>query len=143
MKLALSGLLVLAVACGGEAGPEPEVSEPSADTISSMDEDLRELYLEVREQQEQALEITEAIVADPEGATVDEIEQAMNTLNLALLRGRQQAQALRNSEVEGRKELLTEIRKANKQLSAAYEKVQASHPDPSPDILKQGIQPDQ
>ena len=73
---------------------------------------------------------------------MDEIEQAMNTLNLALLRGRQQAQALRNSDVEGQKALLNEMRQANKQLSDAYEKVQASHPDPSPDILKQEIQPD-
>jgi len=142
MKLASFGLLILAVACGGGAGPEPEISEPSADTLSSMDEDLRERYLDVREQQRQALEITEAIVADPEGATVDEIEQAMNTLNLALLRGRQQAQALRNSEVEGRQELLDEMRQANRQLSAAYEKVQARHPDPSPGILKQETQPE-
>jgi len=142
MKLVSLGLLILAVACGGGAGPEPEILEPSADAVASLDEDLRDRYLDVREQQQQALEITEAIVADPEGATVDEIEQAMNTLNLALLRGRQQAQALRNSDVEGQKALLNEMRQANKQLSAAYEKVQASHPDPSPDILKQEIQPD-
>jgi hypothetical protein len=143
MKLASLGFLSLALACGGGAPPESETEEPPADTFASDDGDLMDRHQEVRQQQQQALEITAPIVADPEGAAVDEIEQAMNTLNLALLRGRRHAQSLRNAgEMEGVRALSKETRQANRDLLAAYEKLLASHPDPSPDILKQETQPD-
>jgi hypothetical protein len=133
----LVSLVILAAAagCGGAGTPETGGPPGLEEALSALDEELREGYVEARRQQEQALESTSAIMADPESATVEQIEEALNTLNRSLLRGRHQAARIRDSDVEGRRLLLRELRRTNAELSTVYQKLVEHHPDPRPELL--------
>ena len=125
-------LAVFLAACGtqeqvGETPGDFDLEKSRAELL----EGIRESVDQALATQKQVLEETAALVAAPEGASVDTIEAALGSLNRALIQGRQAASALRSQDIENKKALLQPIWESNNRVRDAYDALVPHHPDPA------------
>jgi small-conductance mechanosensitive channel len=137
----LAGSLALA-ACGGQGGGSPDLAPESKEAFGGMEMESQNRFMEVRQQQQAALDATAAVRKAPEKAAVEDLEKALNTLNRALLRARREISALRSDDAELRRPLMKELREANHALNEAYRNLMAHHPNPTPEMMQSGADPE-
>jgi hypothetical protein len=135
----VSMVVMVALAAACSPAPESDLEGNAAEVMEAMDVDLQDSVREALAMQEQALASTRDLAAAPEDASPEAIEEALNVLNLALLRGRQEVVAVRAAqEVEGRRAIMKQLRDGNASLREAYGLLVSHHPDPSPEMMDLG-----
>jgi hypothetical protein len=134
----LVALAAAPVACGGGAGMAGLPADVQQ-SLHSLDEGRRKLYLDAREAQEEALEANAALVARAASAKPDELERGMASLNRALLQGRTGVNAVRGGG-EGDPVLLRELGKGQSRLREAYQVLEKAHPNPTPNLFNGGLE---